>query len=92
MVVEFVDTQDIVIYTPAGGAGGRVGGILPREDDIVGGEGLPIVPDHPRLQAPGDPGAIPREVTVLDAGDLLCQNRNEVPIGIDEDQGFVDDA
>ena len=38
--------------------GGRVAGVLPVEDAVVGGEGLPVMPLHTLFQFPGDGFAV----------------------------------
>src|SRR5262249_61819909 len=92
MLVELLDAVDIFILAAAGGGRGRVDGILPGEDHIVGGEGCAVVPNHPLFEAPDGPGAIPRAAAILDAGDLRCQNRDELALRIDGVYRFVDDA
>src|SRR4029450_3417315 len=92
MVVELLDAVDIFITAAGGGARGLGGGILPGEDHIVGGEGLAVVPDHPAFEAPDGPGAVAGAAAVLNAGDLLRQDWDEIAIGIDGAQRFVDDA
>src|SRR5262249_32623758 len=92
MLVELLDAADIFILAAAGGGRGRVDGILPGEDHIVGGEGFAVVPNHPLFEAPDGPGAIPRAAAVLDAGDLRRQNRDELTLRSDGVQRFVDDA
>jgi hypothetical protein len=49
MVVEFVDAADLFINASGGGGCRWVGGILPGEEDIVGGEERAVMPDHLRL-------------------------------------------
>jgi hypothetical protein len=92
LVVELLDATDIFIHPAAGGGRSRVGGILTGEDHIVGREGPAIVPDHPLFEAPDRPGAILRAAAVLDAGDFLRQDWDEIAIGIYREQRFVDDA
>src|SRR5262249_39926030 len=91
MIVELTDAQDILICASSG-ASAWVGGILPGEEHILGGEGLTIVPDDLLLQAPQGPGAVRRAVTLLNAGEFRRQNRDEFRIGIHRNQRFVDNT
>ena len=69
-----------------------VGGVLPVEEDVVGGEGLPVVPLDALLEPPRDRPAVPRQAAVLDARELLGQDRHEVPVGVEGGERLVEEA
>ena len=51
-------TLDAGVGAARRGGGRRIGGVFPVEDDVVGGEGLAVVPFHAALELPGDRGAV----------------------------------
>ena len=87
-----VDARNILIAAAGDGGGGRVGGIFPGKDDVIGGEGRAIVPDHPPFQPPGDRSALRRQAAVRQTGDLLRQDRHEFALPVEARQRLVDHA
>ena len=68
---------------PAGERGRRrIAGVFPGEDDVVGGQGLAVVPPHTLLQLPGHRLAVGGERAVLAARDRLRQHGLEVAVAI----------
>ena len=70
----------------------RVGGVLPVKDDIVGGEGLPVVPFDVGLQLPDDRLTVGGDVAVLEARHLGGQDWHQDTVGVPGRQRLVEDA
>ena len=65
MIVELLDLVDLEEGAEAARGGRGIGGVLPGEDDIGGGEGAAVLPCHAALEVPGGPGAVSGEPPVL---------------------------
>ena len=89
-VVDLVDRHVLVAADRRRGRG-RILRILPREDEIVGGHGLAVLPLRPRLQLPHDRLAVARYRAVLDGRDLGGQHRQQVAVVVPGGQRLVED-
>ena len=89
-----VDLLDLAVLVAADGGGGgrRVGGVLPVEHDVVGGERLAVVPLHALLELPGDRLAVLGEPAVLEIRDLGGEDRRERALHIPGGERLVEDA
>ena len=89
-----VDLLDLDVLVAAGGHSrrGRVQRILPVEDDIIGREGLAVVPLDALLQFPGDGLAVSLQAAVLAVGNLFRQHRHQLTFGTVSGEGLVEDA
>ena len=89
-----VDLLDRDVLVGAAGHRGRrrIARILPGEDDVVGGEGLAVVPGDALLQLPGHRLAVGGQRAVLAAGDRLGQDRPQVALGVPAGQRLVEQA
>ena len=65
---------------------------MPVEDEIIGGQRLPVMPFDIRLEFPGDRTAVARERAVFEIGKLGGENRNEIALGIPRCQRFIENA
>ena len=92
VVVQTLDPIDVPVGLDPHAGGGGIGRVLPIEDDVVGREGLAIVPDDVLLEPPDHPGAIPAEVAVVDGGDAGGQDRDKIAIGIVRRERLVENA
>ena len=54
MVVELVDTRDVLIAAYGSGARSRIRRILPGEDDVLGSKGLAVMPHYALFEFPRD--------------------------------------
>jgi hypothetical protein len=90
--IEPVHTVDLAIRRERPRGGGRVGRVLPVEDDVVGGQGLAVVPDDAFLEVPDHPRAVARDAAVVHARQLRRQHRHDVAVGIEGGQRLVEDA
>ena len=72
--------------------GGRIARVFPGEDDVVGGEGLAVVPGHALLQAPADDLAALEHAAVGDARDLGGEDRHQVAVVVPDGERLVEDA
>jgi hypothetical protein len=79
-----VDLFDFHILVTADRCGGRcrVRRVFPVEHDIVGGEGLTVVPLHTCFQLPGYGHAVGSDPAVLGVRDFGGEHRNKVPVRI----------
>ena len=79
-----VDLLDLHVLVGANGhgRGGRVGRVLPVEDDVIGGERLTVVPLDALLELPGHRLAVLGDAAVLHARDLRGQVGDEVAVRI----------
>ena len=92
MAVERLRALDRAV-APRGHRGRRgVGGVLPVEDDVFGGERLPVVPLDALLEPPRHRPTIPRHAAVLDARQLLGQDRHEASVGVEGGERLVEEA
>ena len=62
--------------------GGGIAGIFPVEHDVVGGEGLAVVPFDAGLDLPGHRLAVGDQPAILQRGNFGCEHRIEVAVGI----------
>src|SRR5437773_6544211 len=70
--------------TPTWGRRGRgIGGVLPVEDDVVGGERFAVVPDHVALETPGDGRPVLRHAAVLEARHFARERRGHGALEIE---------
>ena len=74
--------------------GGRRGirGVGVVEDEVVGREGLAVVPLHAALQLPGDGAPVLRDGAVLERRHFRRQHRDEVRLGVPARERLVEDA
>ena len=72
--------------------GRRVGGILPVEHAIIGGERLAVVPFDALLELPGDRHAVLGEAAVRDGRDFRGEHRHQVAIGAPRGQRLIENA
>jgi hypothetical protein len=79
----------ILVAADRRGGRGRIGGVFPIEHDIVGREGLAIVPLHARFQLPSHGHAIGSDPAILDIRDLRGKDRDQVSIWIPSRQRLV---
>src|SRR5256886_10807459 len=92
VAVELLDPGDEPVLAGRGRRARRVGGELPREDHVVGREGLSVVPLDACPELPGYRPAVVGDATVLEARRLLGQRGDEAPIRVEAGQGLVEDA
>ena len=90
--VELVDPRDVSIRPGRHRQGGRVGGVLPGEDDVVGREGFAVVPLHTLLQLHRDGETVASDLPVLQGRHLGRQNRHEVAVRVERDERLVEEA
>ena len=92
MRVELVDTVDLAVgrERPRGGRG--IGRVLPVEHDVVGGEGLAVVPHDAALELPRHRRAVARHAAVVDARRLGCEHGQHIAVGIEPGERLVEDA
>ena len=82
VLVEALDAVDVAVGADRHRGGGRVGGVLPVEDHVVGGEGLAVVPLHALLEVPDHPGAVTAEPAVVHGGDVGGEDGDQVAVGV----------
>ena len=88
--IDLLDALHVRVEAGAERAGGRVGGVLPVEDDVVGGERLAVVPLDVLLELPGGGQPVGRDAAVGAAGDLRGQHRHQHAVGVVARQRFVE--
>src|SRR3546814_7214151 len=76
MVVDLLDL-DVLVGRDGVGRGRRVGGVLPVEQAVVGGERLAVVPGDALFQLPGDRQPVLRDAAVLQDWDPGRQDRKQ---------------
>src|SRR5215207_4987960 len=91
VAVELLDLA-ILVAADRRGSDGRVAGVFPVEDAIVGGERLAVVPGHVALELPGHRQAVGREAAVLARRDLGREHGEEVAVRIPAGERLVEDA
>src|SRR5262249_61870009 len=64
VIVDPIDAIDYLVRSGTRRRRRRVGGVLPGEDDIGGGERAAVVPHDPALQSPYDPRTVARDPAV----------------------------
>jgi len=91
---EGVDLLDGHVLVAADGHGRRrwIGGIFPVEHHVVGGERLPIMPLHVRLELPGCRRAIPGKPAVLEVRNLCGQDGHQISVDVPRRKRLVEDA
>jgi len=91
VVVDFRNL-DVLVGADGRRRGRGVGGVLPVEHAIVGGEGLAVVPLDALLQLPDDPGEVLVDRAVLDARHLGGEDRHQIAVGVPSRERLVEDA
>ena len=91
VVVDLLD-HDVLVVGDRDRCRRRILRVLPVEDDVVGGEGLAVVPGDALLELPGDRLAVGGEGAVLAAGDRRRQDGLEIAVGIPAGQRLVEQA
>src|SRR4029077_5547287 len=85
-----LDPLDVAVGRAGDRRGRRVSRVFPVEDEIVGGEGLSIVPGHTALELPGDRFAVAPHAAVLDGRNLLGKDGEEIAFGIERRERLVE--
>ncbi len=88
--VELLDAPDAGVVADGDRAGGRIGGVLPVEDDVVGAERHAIVPGDVLLELPGGGQPVGRDSAIGATGDLRGQDRDGDAIGVVASQRLVE--
>ena len=91
MRIDLLD-RDVAIGAAGHRGRRRIARVLPGEDDVVGGEGLAVVPFHALLQLPGHRLAVGGERAVLAARDRFGQDRPQVALGVPAGERLVEQA
>ena len=91
VLAELFDAVEILVQRDRGRRRGRIGGELPREDHVVGGEGSSVMPLDAFLEVPYHPGAVPGDPAVLEARQLGGQERHEIAFWIEVGERLVED-
>ena len=92
VAVDRLDARHVAVAAEARAARRGVHPVLPVEHDVVGGEGLAVVPGHVPLQPPRDRSPVGGQAAVLEGRDLGGQDRHEVPVAVEGGQRLVEDA
>src|SRR5262249_11787164 len=79
VVVDLLDS-DILVGPRGVGRGREIRGVLPGKDDVVGGEGLAIMPFHALLQLPDHAYSVRREAAIGLGRDLTGEAGDEVSV------------
>src|SRR5262245_14093464 len=88
--VEFLDLFDLAVGADARGGGGGVGGELPIEDQVVGGERLAIVPGHALLESPNHRAPVLADAAVPLARNLVSQDWHQVAVRVEGGERLVE--
>ena len=89
VVIQF-DDLDVLVAADRRCGGRRIGGVLPVEDAVVGGERIAVVPVYSLLELPGDRPAVLAEATIVERGNLGREYRHEIAIGVPAGQRFIE--
>ncbi len=90
--VELLDAPDAGVVADGDRAGGRVSGVLPVEDDVIGAERYAVVPGDVLLELPGGGQPVGRDSAIGATGDLCGQDRYGDAIGVVASQRLVERA
>ena len=91
VLVDLLD-NNILVGTAADGRRRGIAGIFPGEEDVVGREGLAVVPGHTLLHFPDDRLSVGGERAVLAVGDRGGELRAQVAVAVPCGQRFVEQA
>ena len=83
---------DVAVDADAHGRGGGIAGVFPGEHDVVGGEGLAVVPFDAGLEFPGHRFAVGGQPAVLDRGKFGREDRIEVAVHVPARERLVEQA
>src|SRR5262249_36946786 len=83
---------DVLVGGDAVGGGGGVGGVLPVEHHVVGGEGFARLAPPALLELPHHGLAALGQTAVLLGGDLGGEHGGEVPVRVPGGERLVEDA
>src|SRR5262245_53892393 len=92
MIVDLVDTLDILVGPRSSGARSGIRRILPGENNVVGRKRLAVVPGHALLEPPGNRRAVLGQPAVVKTGNLCGQNGYKVSVRVKRRQWLVDHA
>jgi hypothetical protein len=82
-----LDRLAVLVAAAGRGAHGRIGGVFPIEDDVVGGEWLAVVEGHALLELPDDRAAVCGRLR-----HFRGEDRDQVAVAIPGGERLVEDA
>ena len=92
VAVQLLDAADLTVRAAGHGGGRWIRDVLPVEDDVVGGEGLAIVPGDALFQIPRDPRAVLGHRARRHTGRVRSQDGDDVALGVEGAERLVEDA